>query len=55
VLETMKGWNRKVVVSKGYTDLPSELKDYVSFIEESVGVPVTIVSVGPDRTETIFK
>ena len=55
VLETLKGWNREVVASQGYSNLPSELKNYVAFIEQSVGVPVTIVSVGPDRTETIFK
>jgi adenylosuccinate synthase len=51
----LKGWNHKVAVSGGYADLPVELKEYVSFIEKSVGVPITIVSVGPDRTETIFK
>ncbi len=55
VLETLKGWNREVVASQGYSNLPSELKNYVAFIEQSVGVPVTIVSVGPDRTETILK
>ena len=55
VLETMTGWNQEVVLSEAYDELPAELKDYVSYIENKVGVPITIVSVGPDRTETIFK
>jgi len=55
VLETIKGWNKDVEAADKYSDLPAELKSYVSYIEEKVGVPVKIVSVGPDRTETIFK
>jgi len=38
-----------------YDELPTEFKDYVKFIEDYVGVPVTIISVGPDRKETIFR
>ena len=55
VLETIKGWNNNVEATDKYSDLPTELKSYVSYIEEKVGVPIKIVSVGPDRTETIFK
>ncbi|HKC67713.1 MAG TPA: adenylosuccinate synthetase [Bacteroidia bacterium] len=35
------------------TDLPEELHNYISFIEENTGVPISIVSVGPDRKQTI--
>jgi len=35
-------------------DLPIELKKYIEFIENYVGVPVKIVSVGPDRAQTIL-
>jgi len=55
VLETIKGWNKDVEAADKYSDLPAELRSYVSYIEEKVGVPIKIVSVGPDRTETIFK
>jgi adenylosuccinate synthase len=55
VYETLKGWNRELEAVSRYEELPAELKDYVSFIEENVGVPVKIVSLGPDRTETVFK
>ncbi len=55
VYETLKGWNRELGVVEHYTDLPVELTDYVSFIEKNVGVPVKIVSLGPDRKETVFK
>jgi len=55
VLETIQGWKRNVEAADKYSDLPAELKSYVSYIEEKVGVPIKIVSVGPDRTETIFK
>ena len=38
-----------------YDELPTEFKEYVKFIEDYIGVPVTIISVGPDREETIFR
>ena len=55
VEKTFKGWNTSLDGISNYADFPEELKDYVTFIEEYVGVPVRIVSVGPDRTQTIFK
>ena len=55
VYEQLNGWNRKLKVTEDYNDLPDELKNYVRFIEQSVGVPVKIVSLGPDRKETVFK
>ena len=38
-----------------YDELPSELKEYIAFIEKEVEVPIKIVSVGPDRKQTILK
>ena len=32
---------------------PKEFKDYIAYLEEKLSVPITIVSVGPDRTQTI--
>ena len=38
-----------------YDEFPTELKNYIEFIEQKTGVPVKIVSVGPDREETIVR
>ena len=38
-----------------YEELPKELKDYIEFIEKEVEVPIKIVSVGPDRKQTITR
>ena len=55
VYKDMKGWAKQLSAKDGYDELPVELHDYVKFIEEEVEVPITIVSVGPDRTETIVR
>lgn len=55
VTETVKGWNKSLEDIDDYNNFPEEVKDYVRFIEDFVGIPISIVSVGPDRTETIFK
>jgi adenylosuccinate synthase len=51
----MPGWEQDICSVKTYNELPVELKNYISFIEKSVNVPVTIISVGPNREQTIFK
>ena len=48
VLESFKGWNQKIE-----KDIPRELNKYIEFIEKYVGVPITLVSYGPDRSECI--
>ncbi len=55
VYKILKGWNTDVRNLNEYDSLPVELKDYISFIEKETGVPVTIVSVGPDRKETVLR
>lgn len=55
VYEEFKGWKTSLADKRTFEELPETFKDYVAFIESEVGVPVTIISVGPDRTETIFK
>ncbi|EPH11767.1 adenylosuccinate synthase [Myroides odoratimimus] len=50
-----KGWKADLTGLTEYDQLPVELKEYIKFIEDEVGVPVKIVSVGPDRTQTIVK
>ncbi|MEM7107723.1 MAG: adenylosuccinate synthase [Bacteroidota bacterium] len=55
VLKDFKGWHVSLDGISEYDDLPVELRDYISFIEEVLNVPINIVSIGPDRTETIWK
>lgn len=38
-----------------YDDFPQELADYIEFVEQNINVPVNLVSVGPDRSQTILK
>lgn len=49
----LKGWNVDLTGMDSRDKLPAELLDYVKFIEKAVEVPVSIVSVGPDRKQTI--
>jgi adenylosuccinate synthase len=51
----LKGWNRDLTKALQADELPQELMDYIAFIEENTGVPITLVSVGPDRSQTIFR
>ena len=48
-------WGKKINLIRDYTELPNECKEYVNFIEKYVGVDVNIISVGPDREETIIR
>jgi adenylosuccinate synthase len=49
----LKGWGTDLTGIDDKKKIPSQLKDYISFIEKAVECPVTIVSVGPDRKQTI--
>jgi adenylosuccinate synthase len=54
VFKSLKGWDRSLEGISKFEDFPSELKHYVKYIEEEVGVPIKIVSIGPDRSQTIY-
>jgi adenylosuccinate synthase len=53
--KSFKGWAQDISKGKTFDALPAELKDYISYIEDYLQVPIQVVSVGPDRTQTIFK
>lgn len=55
VYQTFKGWKQPTTEVRLYDDLPQRAKEYISFIEEGVGIPIKIVSVGPDRQATIYR
>ncbi|MBS1715412.1 MAG: adenylosuccinate synthase [Armatimonadetes bacterium] len=52
-LETLPGWQGDLRKARAVSDLPLETREYVAFIEEFCGVKAAILSVGPDRAETI--
>lgn len=55
VYETHKGWGVNVSGIRKYDQLPENCKKYLERLEEILEVPISIVSVGPDREQTIFK
>lgn len=55
VYRTFKGWQRSTVGTETFDDLPAEAKDYIHFVEDQLRTPVTIVSTGPRREETILR
>ncbi|WP_268036996.1 adenylosuccinate synthase [Algoriphagus sp. PAP.12] len=55
VYKTLRGWNCSLEDVRSYDDFPAELKEYVSYLEDELKVPIKLVSVGPDRVQTIMK
>ncbi len=54
IYETMEGWKADVTGARHLGELPSQALRYIERISQLIGVPVKIVSVGPDRRQTIF-
>ncbi len=54
IYKSFESWEVFDNVPGTMDELPYQLKKYIRFIEQEVGVPITLVSVGPDRTETVF-
>lgn len=55
VYETHKGWGQDITGVRKYEDLPENARKYLERLEEILDTPISIVSVGPDREQTIFK
>jgi adenylosuccinate synthase len=55
VYQEFPGWNEDITGVREFSKLPDNLKNYIKFIEEYTHIPVKMVSVGPDRKETIFR
>jgi len=51
--KTFKGWRTKISDVRTFSELPSEAKEYIKFIESEIGVPIKYISVGPSREQTI--
>ncbi len=55
IYKELSGWNVDISDCKSYEELPQEAKDYVAFILSEVNIPITRISVGPDRLQTIMR
>lgn len=55
IYETLPGWTEDITQCEDYDSLPENAKRYIERIEELVGIPVKIVSVGPKRSQTIVR
>lgn len=55
IYQTLKGWQQDTTNIRNYEDLPAQVKEYIDLIEAEVGVPVKMVSVGPERESNIYK
>ncbi|WP_299902955.1 adenylosuccinate synthase [uncultured Aquimarina sp.] len=51
----MKGWSEDLTKMSDKSEFPKELNEYIEFLEKELETPITIVSVGPDRTQTIHR
>ena len=54
IYETMPGWKRNITRAKKFSDLPVQARNYVKRISELTGARLSMISVGPSRTQTIF-
>lgn len=54
VYKELRGWHKDISKIKDCRDLPDEFMAYINYIEKETGVPVTIISLGPDRKATVF-
>lgn len=55
IYKKLQGWSSELTEMRSMEELPQALVDYIAFIEAELNVPISIVSVGPDRTQTIMR
>ena len=55
VYQEMKGWKTDMTKFTSEDQFPQEFKDYVKFLEQQLETPITIISIGPDREQTIIR
>jgi len=53
IYETLPGWKSDITSATLYDQLPSAAQRYVKFLEETIGVPISVVSVGPGREQFV--
>ena len=55
VLKTLPGWKTDIRGIKNYEELPENCRNYIEFVEEQIGYPITMVSNGPGRNDIIYR
>jgi adenylosuccinate synthase len=55
VYETLPGWDQDITEVRDFQNLPASAQAYVRRIEQLIGKPITIIGVGPKRSQTIFR
>ena len=55
IYKSFKGWKTDMTKFKSEDEFPQEFKEYIAFLEEALKTPITIVSIGPDRDQTIIR
>ncbi len=55
VYKDLKGWNQDLTGLNSSEQIPDALNEYIAFIERETGVPISVVSVGPNRTQTLMR
>jgi adenylosuccinate synthase len=53
IYETLPGWKEDIAGARRLTDLPAGARRYIDRLAELIGLPIRIISVGPDREQTI--
>ena len=55
VYKELRGWKTDLTKLSSISEVPQELNEYIEYLEQELNVPITIVSVGPDRTQTLLR
>ena len=53
ILKKVEGWKTDTTKIKSIDEIPSQLKDYISYLETELKIPIKYLSVGPDRSQTL--
>lgn len=54
-VEMLSGWQENISEHKNWSDLPTAFKDYINYLESNFKLPVSVISLGPGRTQTIIR
>ena len=55
VLQVLPGWKQDIRGIKKYEELPENCRNYIEFVEEQLGFPITMISNGPGRNDIIYR
>ena len=54
IYKSFNGWSSNINNCRNYKNLDQEFKDYINFIQDNLGVPIKLISLGPDREATVL-